>query len=136
MVWPLTIQDIIDSPENMEPIQNNEIGSQAAAANHTEAVNPNEDASTFDPITANGETLEAHFVDTPLTPEIIPTGSGMPKEPTLDADTSLIDTDCEQLAGILAHQSKVMLGPLPNPVEKSRKKSATEKQLDIVMAPP
>ena len=72
MVWPLTIQDIIDLPENMEPTENNETGSQAAAANHNNTINPNEDMSTFDTITVNGENAETPFVDTPLIPDVLP----------------------------------------------------------------
>ena len=35
MVWPLTIKDIIDSPQKMDPIENNEKIPSAAAVGQT-----------------------------------------------------------------------------------------------------
>ena len=126
MVWPLTIEDTLDSPKTMDSTQINETESQAAAASQNRKIAP-----IFDPIPVDVENEETTFADPPLIPEGHVHVGGVQQELEV-ANTSLLDTDCQQLAGILANQPEIRIEPLQLPSDKSRKKSATEKQLDML----
>ena len=98
----------------MDNINNNENRLQAAAA------------------ALNSENEEMPFSDAPLIPDTNWAVSDTLQGLREDAETSLIDSDCQQLAGILANQPEVRIENLELPAEKPRKKSATEKQLDML----
>ena len=126
MVWPLTIEDTLDSPKTMDSTQINETESQAAAASQNKNIAP-----IFDPIPVDAENEKTTFADPPLIPEGHVHVGGVQQELEV-ANNSLIDTDCQQLAGILASQAQNRIESLQFPNEKPRKKSATEKQLDML----
>ena len=100
MVWPLTIEDTIDSPHTMDSTGIDDAESQAAAARQNENIAP-----VFDPLAVNVENEKATFADPPLIPE----GTmhvGRVQQELEVGNTSLLDTDCQQLAGILANQPR------------------------------
>ena len=112
----LTIEYTIDSPQTMDPTEMNETESQAAAASQNKKIAP-----VFDPHADNAENEESAFADPPLIPDGSVHVGEVQQEPEV-ANNSLLDTDFQQLAGILANQPVTRIEALQFPNEKSRKK--------------